>query len=328
MNGQAVVFKTVGRSTIHLGWRAVYSEFIEDRSSSDSEAELPQVRDGEGVGISAVSIDAKKTKAPARYTEGSLIEAMQNAWRFVEDEGQRARLKEAKGIGTPATRDTIIEGLKKQGFLSVTKGKLFASDTAMQLYHLLQGRCPSLLDPATTATMEARLDDIVSGRAGADEIIHEICNSAATAIDVLGEQGPQLDIQRKPSPAMVKAAKGKAEREGKRLTRTDLASYDTLRAYLGPMKERTEEPSAPSPAQLKFALSIAERLALPLPDAAKGSAKALSSWIEANNFASESQMTWISKFVEEGKVKKPKGYPDKVSPKVAKALLDKMFKKK
>ncbi|WP_244273442.1 DNA topoisomerase, partial [Pseudovibrio sp. POLY-S9] len=91
VNGQAVVFKTVGRSTIQPGWRAVYGEFIEDRPPSESEAELPRVADGEGVGISAVSIDAKKTKAPARYTEGSLIEAMQNAWRFVEDEGQRAR---------------------------------------------------------------------------------------------------------------------------------------------------------------------------------------------------------------------------------------------
>ncbi|WP_108820446.1 DNA topoisomerase [Pseudovibrio sp. Alg231-02] len=328
VNGQTIVFKTVGRSTIHSGWRAVYGEFIEDRSSSDSEAELPQVRDGEGVGISAVNIDAKKTKAPARYTEGSLIEAMQNAWRFVEDEGQRAQLKEAKGIGTPATRDTIIEGLKKQSFLTVSKGKLFASDTAMQLYHLLQDRCPSLLDPATTATMEARLDDIVSGRAGADEIIQEICSSAKTAIDVLDGQGAKLDIQRNPSPAMVKAAKGKAEREGKRFTRADLASYDTLRAYLGPMKERAGEPSAPSPAQLKWAMMIAERLGQPLPDEAKSSARALSSWIDANNFASESQMKWICKFVEEGKIKKPKGYPDKVKTKNAKVLLDKIFNKR
>ncbi|WP_206600036.1 hypothetical protein, partial [Pseudovibrio sp. Ad26] len=60
----------------------------------------------------------------------------------------------------------------------------------------------------------------------------------------------------------------------------------------------------------------------------KSSARALSNWIDANNFASESQMKWICKFVEEGKIKKPKGYPDKVKTKNAKVLLDKMFKKK
>ena len=55
--------------------------------------------------------------APPRYNEGTLIEAMQNAWRFVDDEVLRERLKEAKGIGTPATRAEIIDGLKKEGFL-------------------------------------------------------------------------------------------------------------------------------------------------------------------------------------------------------------------
>ncbi|KZL10344.1 DNA topoisomerase 3 [Pseudovibrio axinellae] len=328
VNHLSVVFKTSGRSTITPGWRAVYGQFLEEKSSLDNETELPQVRDGEVVEVSTVALEAKKTKAPARYSEGSLIEAMQNAWKFVDDEAQRARLKEAKGIGTPATRDTIIEGLKKQSFLATSKGKLFASATAMQLYRFLQDRCPSLLDPGTTATMEARLDDIVRRNAGADEIIHEICGSAKSAIDSLVGQGAHLDIQRKPSPAMVKAAKGKAAREGKRLTCADLASYDTLRAYLGPMKERAGEPSAPSPAQLKLALTIAERLGQALPDQAKSSARSLSNWIDANNVASESQMKWVSKFVDEGKIKKPKGYPDRVKPKDAKAILDKMFKKK
>ena len=64
----------------------------------------------------------KETRPPPRYNEGTLIEAMQNAWRFVNDEVLRERLREAKGIGTPATRAEIIGGLKKQGFL-VAQGK-------------------------------------------------------------------------------------------------------------------------------------------------------------------------------------------------------------
>ena len=54
------------------------------------------------------------SERPPRYNEGTLIEAMQNAWRFVDDEVLRERLKEAKGIGTPATRAEIIGGLKKR----------------------------------------------------------------------------------------------------------------------------------------------------------------------------------------------------------------------
>ena len=64
----------------------------------------------------------KETRPPPRYNEGTLIEAMQNAWRFVDDEVLRDRLKEAKGIGTPATRAEIIGGLKKQSFL-MAQGK-------------------------------------------------------------------------------------------------------------------------------------------------------------------------------------------------------------
>ncbi|SDQ29193.1 hypothetical protein [Pseudovibrio sp. Tun.PSC04-5.I4] len=101
-----------------------------------------------------------------------------------------------------------------------------------------------------------------------------------------------------------------------------------LRALLGPQKERAGEPTAPSAAQLALAVAIAERQGHPLPDEAKSTATALSGWIDANNFASDSQMKWVAKFVDEGKIKKPKGYPDKVKPKDAKAILDKMFKKK
>src|SRR5258708_29428545 len=59
----------------------------------------------------------KETRPPPRYNEGTLIEAMQNAWRFVDNEVLRDRLKEAKGIGTPATRAEIIGGPEKEGFL-------------------------------------------------------------------------------------------------------------------------------------------------------------------------------------------------------------------
>jgi DNA topoisomerase-3 len=77
---------------------------------------LPALRKGETAQLQDPKIEDKETRPPSRYNEGTLIEAMQNAWRFVDDEVLRERLKEAKGIGTRATRAEIIGGLKKQGF--------------------------------------------------------------------------------------------------------------------------------------------------------------------------------------------------------------------
>ena len=84
----------------------------------EAEEPLPPLRDGEIAVLSGARVEAKRTQPPPRYGEGTLIDAMQNAWRFVEDPAQRERLKEAKGIGTPATRAAIIEGLKRQGLLA------------------------------------------------------------------------------------------------------------------------------------------------------------------------------------------------------------------
>jgi DNA topoisomerase III len=68
---------------------------------------LPRLRNGEITRLEDPTIDDKPTRPPPRYNEGTLIEAMQNAWRFVDNEVLRERLKKARGIGTPATRAEI-----------------------------------------------------------------------------------------------------------------------------------------------------------------------------------------------------------------------------
>ena len=88
------------------------------------------------------------TRPPPRYNEGTLIEAMQNAWRFVEDEVLRERLKEAKGIGTPATRAEIIGGLKRQEFLVAQGKNIVPTDTGLKLFGVLQQADPALVDHA------------------------------------------------------------------------------------------------------------------------------------------------------------------------------------
>ena len=92
-------------------------------------------------------IEDKETRAPPRYKEGTLIEAMQNAWRFVDDEALRERLREAKGIGTPATRAEIISGLKRQGFLTARGQNIVPTEQGLTLFEVLGRADPALVDP-------------------------------------------------------------------------------------------------------------------------------------------------------------------------------------
>jgi DNA topoisomerase III len=99
---------------------------------------LPPLRNGKTAQLHDPKIENKETRPPSRYNEGTLIEAMQNAWRFVDDEVLRARLKEAKGIGTPATRAEIIGGLKKQDFLIAQGKHIVPTEAGLSLFGVLQ----------------------------------------------------------------------------------------------------------------------------------------------------------------------------------------------
>ena len=112
-------FRAAGRQPIEAGWRDAFPDWRPAEEKGEEAQALPVLRDGETARLRDPEIEDKETRPPPRYKEGTLIEAMQNAWRFVEDRALRDRLKEAKGIGTPATRGEIIAGLKKQGFLTV-----------------------------------------------------------------------------------------------------------------------------------------------------------------------------------------------------------------
>jgi DNA topoisomerase-3 len=115
-------FRASGRQPIDLGWRAAFPDWQPADEKGDEAQLLPALRHAETAQLQNPKIEGKETRPPPRYNEGTMIEAMQNAWRFVDDVALRERLKEAKGIGTPATRGEIIGGLKRQGFL-IAQGK-------------------------------------------------------------------------------------------------------------------------------------------------------------------------------------------------------------
>jgi DNA topoisomerase III len=193
---QAAEFRATGRIPLRPGWKAVYGKVLPEKDKEgNAEQTLPDLTDGETAILTDPKIEAKKTQPPPRYSEGTLVEAMQNAWRFVEDIELRERLKEAKGIGTPATRAEIIKGLKAQNLLMADGKFVVPTPGGLQIFELLRGAVPSLVDPATTATWEMRLDDIVSGRTNYRAVIDGIASMAEELIGVLQKHpGSTVDL--------------------------------------------------------------------------------------------------------------------------------------
>src|ERR1700722_12851406 len=131
------------------------------------------------------TIEDKETRPPPRYNEGTLIEAMLNAWRFVDEEVLRERLKHAKGIGTPATRAEIIGGLKKQAFLVAQGKNIVPTETGLSLFGVLKQADPSLVDPGLTAQLECLLDEVVIGKQQMIGAIDAVCDVAQRIIGKL-----------------------------------------------------------------------------------------------------------------------------------------------
>lgn len=154
------LWEATGRHITDLGWTSVAHEDEED-AQQEKEQPLPAVVQADIVTCADVCIQKKKTTPPPRFNEGTLIEAMANIHRFVEDAAAKATLRENEGIGTEATRAGILETLKKRGYL-IPQGKaLVSTRLAGQVVDLTP---LGLKDPVTTAKWESRLQSIAEGK--------------------------------------------------------------------------------------------------------------------------------------------------------------------
>ena len=198
---RGIPFSAVGRQPIELGWRSAFPDWKPSSEKGDDAALLPPLRDGETTKLDNAIIEDKETRPRSRFNEGTLIEAMQNAWRYVEDDVLRERLKEAKGIGTPATRAEIIGGLKKQNFLIAQGKNIVPTETGLNLFKALNQADPALVDPGVTATLECLLDDVVVGKQDMTGAIDAVCDFAKRLIGNLkqgtsGDRPPLLKSSR------------------------------------------------------------------------------------------------------------------------------------
>ena len=209
------VFRAVGRQPIELGWRAAFPDWRPAEEKGEDAQPLPALRHGETARLSDAVVEDKETRPPPRYNEGTLVEAMQNAWRFIEDPALRDRLREAKGIGPPATRAEVIRGLKAQEFLVADGKHIVPTERGLALFGVLERADPALVDPGVTAQLELLLDEVLVGRTEMMGAIDAVCAQALRIIGRLTDGAgaaaglPTGDLKARPAPARARQGKSR-----------------------------------------------------------------------------------------------------------------------
>ncbi|MCE6959249.1 recombinase RmuC [Cereibacter sphaeroides] len=311
-------FRASGRVPLVAGWKAIFGA---GGKGEDDEPELPAVKDGETGEVLTAKLSTVTTKPPARYTEGSLIRVMQEAWRLVDDPALRERLKEAKGIGTPATRGDVVKGLLQQGQIVRKAKSLMPTEGGLQLYKVLMEVCPNVVDPGRTAIWETLFDRVEKKQMSSQDAVAKILQSAQAEIERISRNAGAARISigkaGKPSEKMAAAAKTIAERKKIPLPKGALTDATVCRRFLEEHLPKREDgaagggPVAPSEKQVALAESLAQRLGRRIPEAARASSRELSAWIdEAMKAApprppSEKQLALAERLAEEKGVDLP-----------------------
>jgi DNA topoisomerase-3 len=182
------VFRTRGKVLLVPGWRGVYGEGADaDATTADDEDEgaeqqLPKLEQGEQSAVHRIKSDAKETKPPRRYSDGSLLRAMETAGKLVDDEELREAMKDS-GIGTPATRASIIERLLQVGYIERDGRALVVTEKGVNVIRLLGEH--ALTSPTMTGEWEHRLANIETGQDTREAFMADIVKFAEQTVEQL-----------------------------------------------------------------------------------------------------------------------------------------------
>jgi DNA topoisomerase-3 len=171
-------FKTEGKVLVKPGWLAIYgkeaADEVADAKDGDKGQSLVPVKPGEMVRAEVVEPKGLKTRPPARYSEATLLGAMEGAGKLVDDDELRQAMQE-KGLGTPATRAAIIEGLLNEKYILREGRELIPTAKAFQLMTLLRGLgVEELSKPELTGEWEYKLAQMEHGKLSRDAFMREI----------------------------------------------------------------------------------------------------------------------------------------------------------
>lgn len=179
-------FTARGKRMVEKGWQEAYEDNRYDEEDEAKEGvreqNLPLLEAGMKIGQPKISLREGKTKPPARFTEGTLLSAMENPVRYMEnrDSSLVKTIGEAGGLGTVATRADIIEKLFRSFLLEKKGNEIYLTSKARQLLKLVPA---DLKKPELTASWEMQLNDIAKGKKRRDVFMKEIRSYTVELID-------------------------------------------------------------------------------------------------------------------------------------------------
>jgi DNA topoisomerase-3 len=191
------VFRTRGRVLMEAGWRGVYGEGgLDEQKASDDDVDdqqLPKLAQGENVSTLDVASEEKITQPPRRYSDASLLGAMETAGKLVDDDEMREAMKDS-GIGTPATRAAIIERLIDVGYVERDGRSLVCTEKGLGVIRLLDDH--ALTSPSLTGDWEHRLGRIEQGEEARERFMADIAEFAGATVTTLDEKLKEVRIPR------------------------------------------------------------------------------------------------------------------------------------
>ena len=259
-------FRTEGKILRDPGWLSVYGREAAAEAGEEGEANLAPLPDGATARAEAVEVVGLSTKPPPHFTEATLLSAMESAGKLVEEEQLREAMGK-KGLGTPATRAAILEGLVQEEYLRRQARELLATPKAFALFDLLQAAgIPVLSSPEMTGDWEWKLQQIEKGAFTRPRFMEEICrlthqiiedarrfgsaDSYAKPMEVKGPDGSPLveTLYDYRSAGGLRISKFLA---GRHLSREEVAAL-VERGEIGPLSGFRSRSGQPFSARLKL----------------------------------------------------------------------------
>lgn len=219
---EGYVFKASGRVVTKPGWKAMLSDDEEQGKEKDEteNQSLPPLSQGADADFGQCEAKKSMTKAPSRFTEGSLIKAMESIHKFIDDPDAKKRLKEGDGIGTSATRAAIITELKRKEFLKNSGKSIVSTPKGRSACASISERFKS---PVLTAMFEGVLKEVEAGKTKADAFIAAQVKAIEAELAALKSRNIEIaGAKKKESPAVSqkhlckKCGKGLIRRESQK----------------------------------------------------------------------------------------------------------------
>ncbi len=211
-------FLSRGIQVVDPGWKAI-EESVSDKEEEEDETpqqELSSHRQGEVVRVAGMEVKQGFTKPPPRYTEATLLDAMEHAGRFIEDKELRASIAQG-GIGTPATRAEIIEKLLSHYYIERRGRTLFPTPRGMGLLELVPG---DLRSPELTARWERRLSRITEGKEKPADFNRDIRRNATELVEMVKTSTASFkprNLSNSPCPVCGKMMMSVLDKKGRKM---------------------------------------------------------------------------------------------------------------